>query len=86
MEERNDALEMQEANVQTESLKCSGCGSNMNFDPETQMLKCSYCGMTESFEQSNDVQEIVFDENMLSEKRSQIYAIACIDGWSKSSA
>lgn len=63
MEERNDALEMQEANVQTESLKCSGCGSNMNFDPETQMLKCSYCGMTESFEQSNDVQEIVFDEN-----------------------
>jgi len=63
MEERNDALEMQEANVQTESMKCSGCGSNMNFDPETQMLKCSYCGLTESFEQSSEIKEITFDEN-----------------------
>ena len=35
--------------VDTESVKCDGCGSNMVFDPETQMLECLHCGTKKSF-------------------------------------
>ena len=56
--ENNVEEEKKQLSVESESIKCSGCGSNLVFDPETQMLKCSYCGATEKFEHSKDVQEI----------------------------
>ncbi|MBR2449251.1 MAG: hypothetical protein IKB30_03915 [Clostridia bacterium] len=35
--------------AQTETVKCSSCGSNMVFNPETQTLECPHCGTTKSF-------------------------------------
>ncbi len=48
--------------VDTDAIKCKGCGSNMTFDPATQKLKCSYCGYTEEFDSSSFVQEIAIEE------------------------
>ncbi len=53
---------MAENNVDTESIKCKGCGSNITFDPETQMLKCSYCGYSEDFVKSATVAEINIED------------------------
>lgn len=35
--------------VDTENVKCDGCGSNMVFDPDNQRLECPHCGRTKSF-------------------------------------
>lgn len=35
--------------VEVESVKCEGCGSNMVFDPEDQRLECPHCGSSKSF-------------------------------------
>ena len=59
---KNDTFEMAENNVDTESIKCKGCGSNITFDPETQMLKCSYCGYSEDFVKSAAVAEINIED------------------------
>ena len=42
-------FDAEEREVDTESIKCSGCGANMVFDPEKQMLSCPHCGTTASF-------------------------------------
>lgn len=41
--------DLEEAEVQTENVKCSGCGSNMVFNPETQTLICNHCGNKKEF-------------------------------------
>lgn len=64
--EKNTISEGEQISVETESIKCKGCGSNLVFDPETQMLKCSYCGSTEKFEQSSEVEEIAIEEALSS--------------------
>ncbi len=35
--------------VETENIKCDGCGSNMAFDPQSQMLYCAHCGRKVEF-------------------------------------
>lgn len=35
--------------VETENIKCDGCGSNMAFDPKSQMLYCAHCGKKVEF-------------------------------------
>ncbi len=35
--------------VDTESIKCIACSSNMIFQPESQMLYCEHCGTKQSF-------------------------------------
>ncbi len=35
--------------VDTENIKCDGCGANMVFDPDNQRLECPHCGNTKSF-------------------------------------
>jgi len=44
--------------VDTDSIKCSSCGSNLVFDPKTQMLSCPHCGRKESFEKELHAEEI----------------------------
>ncbi len=36
--------------VETESVKCDGCGSNLVFDPTVQKLKCPHCGLEKEFD------------------------------------
>ena len=36
--------------VETESVKCSSCGSNMVFNADTQTLYCEHCGTTQAFD------------------------------------
>lgn len=55
-------LEEEYTDVETDSIKCKGCGSNLTFDPETQQLKCAYCGYTEDFEKSAAVAELAIEE------------------------
>jgi len=43
--------------VETESVKCEGCGSNLVFDPDTQKLKCPHCGFEKEFDTSIHAQE-----------------------------
>ncbi len=35
--------------IDAESVKCSGCGSNMLFNPESQTLECPHCGTRQEF-------------------------------------
>lgn len=37
-------------NVDTEIVKCPGCGSNMVFDPDGQTLLCEHCGTKKKLE------------------------------------
>ncbi len=43
--------------VETENIKCDGCGSNMVFDPTTQMLYCAHCGNKVEFATHETVSE-----------------------------
>lgn len=47
-----------EESVDTESVKCPSCGSNMVFQPESQMLYCEHCGTKQSFAQDNQAEEL----------------------------
>lgn len=44
--------------VDTDHVKCDGCGANMEFDPKTQQLVCRHCGKTEKLEKQFDVHEV----------------------------
>lgn len=46
-----------EERIETFTVKCDGCGANMDFDPETQQLKCAHCGLLKDFEKSSAVAE-----------------------------
>lgn len=47
--------------IDTESIKCPGCGSNMVFDPTTQMLSCPHCDTKKSFS-TNTAKELALSE------------------------
>ena len=40
---------LEENNVNTQTIKCAGCGSNMIFNPDAQLLECPYCGTKKQF-------------------------------------
>ena len=44
--------------VDTEIVKCPGCGANMVFDPDEQMLVCGHCGTKQSFENILPAEEL----------------------------
>lgn len=44
--------------VKTSSVKCTGCGANMVFDPDSQMLYCAHCGTKQSFDKGFIADEI----------------------------
>ncbi len=44
--------------VDTESVKCNECGSNMLFDPETQTLICPHCGSKVDFATDTIAEEL----------------------------
>ncbi len=48
--------------VNTDAIKCKGCGGNMVFDPSTQKLKCPYCNYTEDFGSDGTVEEIAIED------------------------
>lgn len=50
--------EINEESVETESIKCVACGSNMVFEPETQMLCCTHCGTKIDFAKNNKAEEL----------------------------
>lgn len=57
---QNQALS--DSDKSTAFVKCSGCGSNMFFDPQTQSLKCEHCGRVEDFSKDCNVQEIDIEQ------------------------
>ena len=46
--------------VDASSVKCSGCGSNMLFNPETQSLVCPHCGSKQDFAMDTFAKEMDF--------------------------
>ena len=54
----------QEEQAQTEMVKCSGCGSNMLFNPDTQTLECPHCGNKQSFDTSEVAKELDLREGL----------------------
>lgn len=52
MAEVESLINGQEENVNTETIKCQGCGSNMVFNPDDQVLECPYCGTKKQFGQT----------------------------------
>lgn len=56
MADENEVVEIKD--VDTDSIKCESCGSNMVFEPKTQMLNCPHCGRQESFAQNLKASEI----------------------------
>lgn len=65
--------------VESESIKCSSCGSNLKFDPKTQMLICQHCGRIESFEQELTASEIALTDALSTAETwdSESALIAC---------
>ncbi len=43
--------------VETESVKCPSCGSNMVFNADTQTLYCEHCDTTQAFDMNTVAQE-----------------------------
>ncbi|MBP5466769.1 MAG: hypothetical protein J6Y43_04330, partial [Clostridia bacterium] len=43
--------------VDTESVKCPGCGANMIFDADLQTLYCPHCGSKKELGESRTAQE-----------------------------
>lgn len=43
--------------IETDSIKCEGCGGTMTFDPDTQTLKCAHCGNEIDFKKNLEVKE-----------------------------
>ncbi|MBP5466360.1 MAG: hypothetical protein J6Y43_02200, partial [Clostridia bacterium] len=44
-------------NVETENVKCPGCGANMIFDADLQMLYCPHCGSKKELGETRTAQE-----------------------------
>lgn len=51
----------QQNRVDTEFIKCPGCGANMEFNPQTQALYCPHCGSETKF----DTQKIASEKELL---------------------
>ncbi len=65
----NQAEYYEENNATTESVKCSGCGSNMVFNPDAQLLECPYCGTKKQFGVSNFAKECDLYDGLVSSKQ-----------------
>ena len=50
--------------VETENVKCPGCGANMIFDPELQMLYCPHCGSKKELANVSTAHEIDLTEGL----------------------
>ena len=48
----------------TEIVKCSGCGSNMVFNPDTQTLYCNHCGNKLNFDTNSMATEQDLNEGL----------------------
>ena len=51
--------------IDADSIKCPGCGSNMAFDPASQMLLCPHCDTKKSFA-SSVAKELDLSDGVLS--------------------
>lgn len=49
IKEEVNGFEGEESQIDTEYVKCSGCGANMVFEPNDQALYCPHCGNVKSF-------------------------------------
>lgn len=47
--ENDKIFDVNSEEIDAESIKCSGCGSNMVFNPESQTLECPHCGTRQEF-------------------------------------
>lgn len=60
MSENNERAYGTEPRVNTETIKCQACGSNMIFDPDSQMLYCEHCETRQSLEEFLPAEEMDF--------------------------
>lgn len=78
MSEGLEVQNLHDNEVQTESVKCSGCGSNMVFHPDTQTLICSHCGTKQEFGDGAlsgeyDLREGLFSSPKWSEEEAVVF-------------
>ena len=52
--------------AQTDIIKCFGCGSNMEFNPESQKLECPHCGNTQDVEAVGRAREFDLEAGLFS--------------------
>lgn len=57
MEQFSEQEKFDQTHAQTETVKCTGCGGNMVFNPETQTLSCPHCGTKIEFGPSKIAEE-----------------------------
>ncbi len=57
-EEWREDGQLNHREVDTETIKCDACGSNMIFDPENQRLECPHCGNSKSFATDRMAEEL----------------------------
>jgi len=69
----------EEQRIQSQQTKCTGCGSNMNFDIETGSLKCKHCGTFREFEDTEKVQRRALTNDLLTkhEKWDEARVLKC---------
>lgn len=60
-----------------EFVKCPGCGSNLEFNPQKQVLSCLHCGTEVDFDKNKEYQEIslieAFDSANVVDEGSKVY-------------
>jgi ribosomal protein S27E len=67
---------MTSPNPLIQKFACSGCGSNLEFNPKVGQLKCPYCGREESMPQTQQtIEERSFDQ-FVNANRTQIEALS----------
>ena len=54
--------------VDTETVKCSGCGANMKYDPDTFTLYCEHCGAHQDLGELRTAHEISLVQGLDSER------------------
>ena len=70
-EEKLNEFGGKQNSVETEHVKCSGCGANMEFNPENQVLICPHCGNKVEFNTQTQAQEIDITAGFNSENNWQ---------------
>lgn len=72
---------MAKVKTNQKTIKCSSCGSNMQFDPARNSLKCPQCGSTGSIMSNDDVSSAKL-KDLISQKTaaapvSEVFSVTC---------
>lgn len=72
MEEKRiekDEYGNEQIRVNTETVKCRGCGANMRFDPDKNVLVCDHCGNVQDLNDQSVAEELNFIDGINNDKK-----------------